>query len=85
MLGTLEAGQLALLAVLILSTLLNIAYLMPIPVRAFFDAGTKDDGGGMREAPITCVIAIVITAAGSIALFLNPDPLFALMSRVASP
>ncbi len=84
-LGTLEAGQLALLAVLILSTLLNIAYLMPIPVRAFFDAGTKDDGGGMREAPITCVIAIVITAAGSIALFLNPDPLFALMSRVASP
>jgi multicomponent Na+:H+ antiporter subunit D len=90
MLGTMEAGELALLGVLILSTLLNIAYLMPIPVRAFFVNGQHEAraggaGGGLREAPLTCVVALVITAAGSLALFLNPDPLFALMSRVATP
>jgi len=87
-LGTLEAGELALLGVLVVSTLLNIAYLIPIPVRAFFasdaDAGSEREGGGLREAPITCVIAIVITAAGSVALFLNPDPLYALMAEVAN-
>jgi multicomponent Na+:H+ antiporter subunit D len=87
-LGTLEAGEIALLGVLVLSTLLNVAYLMPIPVRAFFDRnaeGDGGDGGGIREAPLTCVVALVITAAGSVALFLNPDPLYALMSQVASP
>jgi len=87
-LGTLEAGDMVLLGVLMLSTLLNIAYLMPIPVRAFFDktdeADASDDGG-VREAPLLCVVALVITAAGSLALFFNPDPLFALMSQVVTP
>ena len=34
-LGTVETGQLILLGVLMFSSLLNIAYLLPIPVRAF--------------------------------------------------
>ncbi len=90
MLGTMEAGELVLLGVLIVSTLLNIVYLMPIPVRAFFgtaqhEAGAGHAGAGLREAPLTCVVALVITAAGSLALFLNPGPLLALMSQVATP
>jgi multicomponent Na+:H+ antiporter subunit D len=86
LLGTLEAGELALLGVLVLSTLLNVAYLMPIPVRAFFSAAPEGAvGEGIKEAPVVCVVALVITAAGSIALFFNPGPLFNLMTQVAGP
>ncbi len=45
-LGTLDHGQLFLLAVLMISSLLNIAYLLPIPVRAFF---TKTADSGEHE------------------------------------
>ena len=44
-----------------------------------------DTGDGVREAPVACVVALVITALGSLALFLNPDPLYALMSQVVTP
>ncbi len=84
-LGTLETGDMVLLAVLMVSTLLNIAYLLPIPVRAFFDGREGDAGEGIREAPAACVLALVITALGCLALFLNPDPLYALMSQVVAP
>ncbi len=84
-LGTLEAGDMVLLAVLMVSTLLNIAYLLPIPVRAFFEASPGDTDEGIREAPLACVVALVITALGCLALFLNPDPLYALMSQVVAP
>jgi len=84
-LGTLEAGDMVLLAVLMVSTLLNIAYLLPIPVRAFFDAREGDADEGIREAPVACVVALAITALGCLALFLNPDPLYALVSQVVAP
>jgi len=42
--GTLQNGQLWLIAVLMLSTLLNIAYLLQVPLRAFFRAPKSDDG-----------------------------------------
>ncbi len=84
-LATLEAGDMVLLAVLMVSTLLNIAYLLPIPVRAFFDGREGDADEGIREAPVACVVALVITALGCLALFLNPDPLYALMSQVVAP
>jgi len=83
MLGTLETGDMILLTVLIVSTLLNIAYLLPIPIRAFFDKAPEGESGGIREAPLPCVIALVITAAGTLVLFLHPDPLYALMNQVA--
>lgn len=37
--GALDAGQLVFVVVLMVSSLLNIAYLLPIPIRAFFPAG----------------------------------------------
>lgn len=81
-LGTLEAGQLTLLAVLMLSSLLNIAYLLPIPVRAFFGrppAGEEaEEGGGRWEAPPATLLAIGVTTAGCLVLFLYPEPLYRL-------
>jgi multicomponent Na+:H+ antiporter subunit D len=47
-LGAVDAGQLPLLAVLMVSSLLNIAYLMPIPARAFF-LKKRDQGSGVRD------------------------------------
>ena len=85
-LGTLEAGQLGLLAVLMISSLLNIAYLLPIPIRGFLGkASTQQGAKGIKEAPLSCLVALVITAIASLALFFYPDPLYRLMSQVVSP
>jgi len=80
-LGTLEAGQLALLGVLVVSSLLNIAYLLPVPMRGFF-AKAQEPAGGIREAPAACLIAMTVTCAGSLALFLYPDPLYRLARMI---
>ncbi|MFQ5938136.1 MAG: proton-conducting transporter membrane subunit, partial [Acidiferrobacterales bacterium] len=78
-LGTLEAGELALLAVLMISSLLNVAYVRPLPVRAFLQAPTSGKRiRGIKEAPLTCLTAIVLTSLGCLALFFYPEPLYRL-------
>ena len=72
-LGAIDAGYAVLVGVLMVSTLLNIAYLIPVPIRAF--VGKADDAGGdiqIREAPIACLLAMGVTVAGCVALFFNP-------------
>ncbi len=75
-LGAVETGQLLLVAVLMLSSLLNIAYLLPIPVRAFF---SKPASGShyteIAEAPKTMLLAMIITSLTCVILFFYPDPL----------
>ena len=83
-LGTIEAGQYALLAVLMLSSLLSVAYLLPIPVRAFVKRGPAA-GGGIAEAPRPCVLAIAITAAGCFALFWYAERWLRLMEQLVRP
>ncbi|MDE0919115.1 MAG: monovalent cation/H+ antiporter subunit D family protein [Arenicellales bacterium] len=71
-LGAIDAGYAVLVGVLMVSTLLNIAYLIPVPIRAFFgkaDAGSEIQ---IREAPIACLLAMGVTVAGCVALFFNP-------------
>lgn len=82
--GTLEAGHMALLVVLMLSSLLNIAYLLPIPIRAFFssDPHNRNPNSGLREAPLASLIAIAVTATGCVALFIYPDPVYTLASMI---
>jgi len=87
-LGTLEAGQLGLLVVLMLSTLLSLYYLLEVPVKAFFSAPPADahhEAGheGIREAPWPCLVAIMITAAATVALFFWPHLAFELMTLLA--
>jgi multicomponent Na+:H+ antiporter subunit D len=82
-LGTLESGQLFWLAVLLTSSLLNIAYLLPIPIRAFLNPqGDNSDGKQIQEAPLACILAIIITALGCVALFVYPEPLYRLVTMV---
>ena len=82
--GTLDNNQLLLLAVLMISSLLNIAYLLPIPVRGFFSkpSGDQEFACGIQEAPWNCVAALVITALGCVILFVNPNPLYQLLAQM---
>ncbi len=86
-LGTLEAGQVGLLAVLMVSSLMGLVYLLEVPVRAFFSPPPPDahHADGIHEAPLPSVIAICITAAMTVALFLYPGPVYELMTLVVAP
>jgi len=83
-LGAAETAQLLLLAVLMISSLLNIVYLLPIPIRAFF---SKPVGGEhytqIAEAPKTILLAMIITSTACVALFFYPDPIYQLADLAA--
>lgn len=79
-LGTLEAGQAGLLAALMLSSLMSLAYLMEVPVKGFF--GKAPESAKIREAPVMSLIAIVATSAACVALFAYPEPVYKLMTAV---
>ncbi|HYW04969.1 MAG TPA: monovalent cation/H+ antiporter subunit D family protein [Gammaproteobacteria bacterium] len=74
--GTIEAHRYLLLAALMLSSLLNIGYLMTIVARAFFLApGDGGDVAGVREAPLLCLVPLSITALGCVVLFFYAQPI----------
>jgi multicomponent Na+:H+ antiporter subunit D len=73
--GSLEAGMLLPLGILVISGLLNAAYFFPIVHIAFFRKGGKElEGKG--EAPLTMVIPLVVTAIMSLLLGIYPDLFF---------
>lgn len=88
MLGAADAGQLAIIAVLMISSILNVIYLLSIPVQAFYmnpaegDAKPQGAGGAgiqwgaLKEAPILCIAPPLFTATGALVLFFFADPLY---------
>ncbi|MCF8119811.1 MAG: monovalent cation/H+ antiporter subunit D family protein [Deltaproteobacteria bacterium] len=83
-LGSLEAHRMAVLGVLLVSSLLNAAYLMPIVYRAFFwPAKEALFENKFQEAPLFCVVPLMLTAFLSILLLFYPEPFFRLASMVA--
>ena len=82
-LGAAEDHHGLLVAVLMISSLLNIAYLMPIPVRGFFLAPTDgSERSTIKEAPVFCLIPLCITAAGGLALFFFADKIYQLLAPI---
>ncbi|MEA5444582.1 proton-conducting transporter membrane subunit [Gammaproteobacteria bacterium AB-CW1] len=73
--GAADAGQVLMIFVFMISTLLNIAYLLTPVVRAFMLPPTDGYKGGIKEAPLLCVVPLSITALGCVALFFIADPL----------
>ena len=67
--GSIEGQYWWLIGVFAISTLLNIAYLLPIPLQGLMSSPAADDHPGWHEAPIPCLIAMGITATGCVALF----------------
>jgi multicomponent Na+:H+ antiporter subunit D len=79
--GTVDAGQWAMMAVLLVSSLLNVAYLLPIAARGFFAPSTNETG--IREAPLACVVPLCLTALGCVLLFFSADALYTLLAPIA--
>lgn len=77
----LDAEQYVAVAVLVLSSLLSIAYMLPVAVNAFFYPAPSE-GNGLREAPLACVVPLVCTALAGLVLFFYPDPLLALCRQI---
>jgi len=71
--GAMEAQNLFAVAVIIASTLLNAAYFVPIVYQAFFrelpGGGDGDPAHRHGEAPAAIVLALLITASGTVLLF----------------
>ncbi|MFC3149933.1 monovalent cation/H+ antiporter subunit D family protein [Litoribrevibacter euphylliae] len=91
--GALEADKLIIVAVLMISSLLNIAYLLPIPIKAFFASSSNISGetaeeakpwswSETKEAPLPILIALTVTSIGCLALFFYPQPLIDLINLI---
>ena len=81
--GTVEAGQITMLVILLSSSLLNAAYFLPVIYHSFFctpeEAMFADKKG---EAPLWCLVPLMLTAGLSVALFFYPQP-FLTLARIA--
>ena len=72
--------------VIVLSTLLNAGYFLPIIYRAFFVAPPADAHDHPHgEAPLPMVIALTATAAATVLLFFFPDVPLALARQMLNP
>lgn len=83
--GAMAAEHWGAVAVIVVSTLLNAGYFLPILYRAFFVApasGAHDHPHG--EAPWPMVVALTATAAATVLLFFLPDIPLALARQLLS-
>lgn len=80
--GAMASAQWAAVGVIIASTLLNAGYFLPIIYRAFFKAPADDGHHAHGEAPLPMVIALTVTAAGTVLLFFVPDVPLALARQM---
>ncbi len=72
--------------VIVLSTLLNAGYFLPIIYRAFFVAAPADAHDHPHgEAPLLMVIALTATAGATVLLFFFPDVPLALARQMINP
>ncbi|MEC9077808.1 MAG: monovalent cation/H+ antiporter subunit D family protein [Pseudomonadota bacterium] len=92
MVGSADAGHFIFIIVLMISSLLNVAYLLPIVGRGFFrlPPPETDDVNhqghshvGIKEAPAFCLFAMAISSTGCIALFFFADRIIKLLEPIA--
>ena len=74
--GAMQSSNWTAVGVMVVSTVLNACYFMPVVFRAFFRTPAGSDGshfGAHDEAPWPIVLALTVTALGTVALFFFPD------------
>ena len=83
--GADDGRHIAVIAVLLGSSLLNALYFLPIVVRAFFPAPGAGPGvaAGRAEAPWPILAATLVAALGTAALFFYPQALLTLVQPLA--
>lgn len=82
--GALEADKLLIVGVLMISSLLNVAYLLPIPIKAFFNPEKHSDWSWseVKEAPLPCLVAICVTSMLCILFFFSPHLFIELVNMI---
>ena len=80
-LGAVEAGEVAFLIVLLVSSVLNAAYFLPVSYIAFFETGSRESPPTVREIPMV-TIPLVATAVLSVAMGIFPGYFVALAEGV---
>lgn len=84
-LGSLEAEQWIVVGALLISSLLNILYLLIIPIRGFFAPAAEGvPTQGIHEAPLAQRVAMGLTAGACVLLFFFPTPVFELAKGLVS-
>jgi multicomponent Na+:H+ antiporter subunit D len=84
--GAVRADHPILVAVLLVSSLLNIAYLMPVAIRAFFVTWADPLAESkFKEAPLFCVIPLCVTSAACLVLFFFAGDLYQYLTRIVQP
>jgi multicomponent Na+:H+ antiporter subunit D len=89
LLGAFDAHHMAVVGVIVISTLLNAGYFVPIVYAAFFETADDDPRPPQverrGEAPLPMLFAIGVTAIGTLALFFYADaPLMLAQHMIAS-
>ncbi|MEO0327099.1 MAG: monovalent cation/H+ antiporter subunit D family protein [Pseudomonadota bacterium] len=85
MIGAADTGQVIMIAVLMISSLLNVAYLLPIVAKGFFyDTPDQPSPAKINEAPFLCVMPPVFCALGCIVLFFYAGEIFALLEPMVT-
>jgi multicomponent Na+:H+ antiporter subunit D len=72
--GSIQAHQMGILLILIASTMLNVGYFAPVTIKAFF--GKRPEGEtfqGIKEAPLSMLIPILIACTVSVLLGIFPN------------
>jgi multicomponent Na+:H+ antiporter subunit D len=83
--GAADTGQWIMIGVLMVSSLLNVAYLLPIVGRGFFlpqSGGTA--AAGMAESPLLVWLPPAITALGCVVLFLFAGDIQAFLAPIVT-
>ena len=92
-LGAAETDQAILVMILMISSVLNVAYLIPVAVRAFMpEPGKPVSSGGaasdatwrIEEAPLLCVVPLCITAIACFLLFLFSAHLYEFLEPIVA-
>jgi len=80
--GAVDAGEIVMAAILMLSSLLSIGYLMPIVVRAFFQPLPEGVDNSREEAPLLMLLPICTTALLCFVTFIYADSVYDLLAPV---
>ncbi len=95
MVGAADAGQIAIIIVLMVSSIFNVIYLLSIPVQAFLmkadDTSSRPAGaqgemiswGALKEAPFWCLVPPILTASGALLLFFMSGSLYDFLAPIA--
>ncbi len=83
MVGAADAGQQIMIAVLMLSSLLNVAYLLPIVGRGFFLKDTQNNAvSGIKESPLLVWLPPAVTAFGCLVVFFYAGQILAFLMPI---